>query len=227
MLRENLERIQSRIAAAARTGGRNPSDVRLICVTKGVAVERIQEAIACGVWEIGENRVQEAQAKQTAVGRNVRWHLIGHLQKNKARIAVELFDLIHSVDSPGLIEILNQQAAGREGALELLLQVNVSGEATKSGCRPEEAQTLAESIFQAKNLRLLGLMTMAPLTENSESTRPFFRQLRELRDSIQKKSGRPLPELSMGMSGDFESAVKEGATLVRIGTAIFGERVYR
>ena len=227
MVKENLQNVQTRIAAAAKKVGRDPSSVRLVCVTKGITVEQILEAVGAGVQEIGENRVQEAQAKQLAVGKNLRWHLIGHLQRNKAKPAVSLFDWIHSVDSLELIELLNQQAAGLKNPVNLLLQVNVSGEMTKSGCRPEEAGKLEQVLLTAKNLQLHGLMTMAPYSENPESARPFFRRLRELRDSLEKELRLSLPELSMGMSGDFETAIEEGATMVRIGTAIFGERVNR
>lgn len=218
-IRENVERVQARIAAAARRGGRGLPEVRLVCVTKGVAVSQIQEAIACGVAEIGENRVQEAREKQPQIGRHVRWHLVGTLQRNKAKPAAELFDLIHSVDSLELIEALNGQAAGRK--LELLIQVNVSAEATKHGCKPEEAATLADAILKSKGLTWTGLMTMAPFSENPESARPYFRQLRQLRDDLQGKFSQSLLHLSMGMSQDFEVAVEEGATMVRLGTAIF------
>lgn len=221
MISENVRRVRERIEAAAREAGREPGQVRLIGVTKGVPVERIREAVAAGVKEIGENRVQEAQGK-AELGRELRWHLIGRLQRNKAKVAAQLFDVVHSVDSLELIEALDK-AAGRK--LEILLQVNVSGEETKGGCRPEEAAGLAEAALGAKNLRWSGLMTMAPFSENPEEARPHFRRLRELRDDLQRKFSQPALDLSMGMSGDFEAAIKEGATMVRVGTAIFGERV--
>lgn len=220
MVDENLRQVRERIFAAARGAGREAADVRLLCVTKGVSVERIREAVAAGVREIGENRVQEAQGKKPALGRDLRWHLIGRLQRNKARPAAGLFDVIHSVDSPELVDALGKQG-GRE--LEVLIQVNVSGEASKGGCRPEEAQALAEAIRKTKSLKWTGLMTMAPYSENPEAARPVFRRLRELRDRLEKEFGLKLG-LSMGMSGDFETAVQEGATMVRIGAAIFGER---
>ncbi len=219
----NLEQVRGRIAAAAKRAGRDPGRVRLVCVTKGVPVERIREVIAAGVAEIGENRVREAKEKKNILGAvpegdcpQIRWHLIGHLQRNKAKPAVELFDVIHSVDSPELVETLDRHA---ERKLEVLVQVNVSAEAAKHGCTPDEAKRLAESILKSNHLKLAGLMTMAPFSENPESARPVFSQLRELRDAID-----PSLDLSMGMSSDFEAAVEEGATLVRIGTAIFGER---
>lgn len=239
MVGQALEGVRRRIEEAARRAGRDPAEVRLVYVTKGVSVPRIEEALAAGATDLGENRVQEALAKQTAlvagghVG-GVRWHLIGHLQRNKAKIAVERFDVIHSVDSLELIQALDRlaslrQAQGewRERALELLVQVNVSGEQTKHGCRPEEARGLAEAILRSKGLRWAGLMTMAPFSDDPESSRPVFRRLRELRDGLRHPSlagpGAEL-HLSMGMSQDFEVAVEEGATMVRIGTAIFGER---
>ena len=236
MIQENLERVRERIAAAARNCGRDPKGVRLICVTKGIPTDQIQRAVACGVQELGENRVQEAREKQPLLPQGLRWHLVGHLQRNKAKPAVELFDSIHSVDSLGLIETLQEQARHRrettgemkERNLEILIQVNVSGEETKFGCRPQEAQGLAQAVLTSKSLTLAGLMTMAPLNRDPEDARPVFHQLRQLRDDLQKSLGLPkdqhtLEHLSMGMSGDFEVAVQEGATLVRIGTAIFRE----
>jgi len=226
MVMPNLEQVRARIATAARGVGRSPAEIRLVCVTKGVEPKQIQEAIACGVQEIGENRIQEAQAKQSIIGREVRWHLVGHLQRNKAKHAVELFDVIHSVDSLALIEALDRQAAARgvgaaSQVLEVLIQVNVSGEATKSGCKPEETKELALALLKSQSLKWAGLMTMAPFSDDPEQARPFFRQLRELRDRLQEKFVRSSLHLSMGMSQDFEVAVQEGATMVRIGTAIF------
>ena len=239
MVRENLERVRARIAEAARRAGRDPAGVRLLCVTKGVPPPYIEEAIAAGAGEIGENRVQETQPKRAALAARhpeLRWHLIGHLQRNKVKPAVELFDWIHSVDSTELVEALGRQVALRqslpptrsgaqgERRLELLVQVNISGEATKHGCRPEEAEGLAGAILKKPGLIFSGLMTMPPFSDDPEGSRPFFSELRRIRDRLQEKGmGRPL-ELSMGMSRDFEAAVEEGATMVRIGTAIFGAR---
>ena len=236
MVSEALEGVRRRIAEAARRVGRDPAEVRLVCVTKGVPVSHIEEALAAGVTDLGENRVQEAQEKQAALGTGyrvpgteVRWHLIGHLQRNKAKLAAESFDVIHSVDSSELVRALVRAAALRRVVYprEVLIQVNVSGEAMKHGCRPEEAQGLAEEILRSKHLKWVGLMTMAPFSEDSEKARPFFRQLRELRDELRHSSlAGACAELglSMGMSEDFETAVEEGATMVRVGTAIFGER---
>ncbi len=251
MIKERLEEVRARIVAAAKRVGRDPASIRLVGVTKGIAVDRIREAIGCGVEDLGENRVQEAQAKIPLLGTvppgtaptvslgqegpRVRWHFIGHLQRNKARFAVELFDVIHSIDSVELMETLDREAkvrsAAQERRLETLVQVNVSGETTKHGCRPDQVEQLAQAILNCKHLKWIGLMTMAPYAENPEESRPFFRQLRELRDRLQESSVRPFAQspihpflhLSMGMSQDFEVAIEEGATMVRVGTAIFGE----
>lgn len=238
MIQENLRRVQERIAAAARVAGRDPADVRLIAVTKGVHSERIREAVAAGVREIGENRVQEAREKKENMSTgykvpgthvsSLRWHLIGRLQRNKVKLAAQLFDVIHSVDSLELVEELEKAVILRPAqddrkSLGVLIQVNVSGEVTKGGCRPEETETLAEAVLNTKNLKWSGLMTMAPTSENPENARPVFRKLRELRDRLQARFSVELG-LSMGMSGDFETAVQEGATMVRIGTAIFEEQ---
>lgn len=226
MVQENLERVRERVSRVARASGRNPSDIRLIAVTKGVPVEAIREAIACGVAEIGENRVQEAVQKRAGLDLPVFWHLIGHLQRNKAGTAVERFDWIQSVDSLDLIEELDRRCRerGRAEPLKVLLQVNISGEPTQHGCRPESAEAMAAALLSCRNLRWLGLMTIAPYGENPEAARPSFRGLRELGDRLKKRLGWERMELSMGMSHDFEVAVQEGATMLRIGTAIFGER---
>ena len=223
VFRDHLTRIRARIEDAARRSGRAPSAVTLIGVTKAVPVERIRDALARGLADVGENRVQEAQAKRAALDAPARWHLIGHLQRNKAKDAVELFDLIHSVDSPVLLEALERHAAARGRRVELLLQVNVSGEAAKHGCRPEDASALAEAAGACPHVVCRGLMTLAPFSTNPEEARPHFRRLRELRDHLQATVHSPLV-LSMGMSQDFEVAIEEGADLVRIGTALFGDR---
>lgn len=194
----------------------------LIAVTKTVDAATIREAVALGLRDLGENRVQEAQEKRLAVGNGVRWHLVGHLQRNKAKHAVELFDTIHSVDTPELVEALDRQAAQRGRTPDVLIQVNIAGEATKNGCRVDEARTLAQAVRHATHLRLTGLMTIAPLADDPEAVRPVFRRMRELRDQL-GASDRML-RLSMGMSHDFEVAIEEGADLIRVGTAIFGAR---
>ena len=219
MLRQQLDDVRQRIADACRRAGRDPSTVTLIGVTKTAQPPMIQEVVDCGLADVGESHVQEADAKQAAVRTGVRWHLIGHLQRNKARRAVELFDMIHSVDSLELVHDLERHAAVSGKVLSVLIQVNVSGEPTKSGCRPEEAAVLANAAKAAAHLQLTGLMAIPPYTDDPEAARPHFRRLRTLRDAL----GSDL-KLSMGMSNDFEVAIEEGADFVRIGTAIFGAR---
>ena len=228
MLRQRLEQVRERIQQACRRADRNPSTVTLIGVTKGVPVEVIEEAVGLGLDEIGENRVQEAQEKYTHLAPRhpgLRWHFIGHLQRNKAKTAVQLFEMIHSVDSVVLIQALEAQAAQRLAStpLQVLIQVNVASEPTKHGCRSEETNGLAHAIRQAPHLHLAGLMTLAPYADDPEAARPIFRRLRQLRDQLQAQHAGSLL-LSMGMSNDFAVAVEEGADLVRIGTAIFGTR---
>ena len=232
MLTENLTRVRRRMEQACARCGRDPSSVTLIGVTKGVPPSRIREAVALGVTDLGENRVQEARDKQDALhDLNVRWHLIGHLQRNKAKDAVERFSVVQSVDSVALVEELQRQAEKRQRSVSVLVHVNVSGEATKFGCRPEEVQVIAQAIQNSSSLKLLGLMTIAPFSENPEDARPHFRRLRQLRDDIHLKffnssffTHHSSLLLSMGMSGDFEVAIEEGADCVRVGTAIFGTR---
>jgi hypothetical protein len=201
--------------------------VTLIGVTKTVPPEIIREAVGLGLTELGENRVQEARAKQHLLGAQpVRWHLVGHLQSNKAKLAVELFDVIHAVDSVSLIQALERQANTLAKSVEVFVQVNVSGETAKFGCRPEEAASLAGAVSRGQRLKLAGLMTIPPLSDDPEAARPYFRRLRQLRDEVAPVCGvEPAAlKLSMGMSQDFEVAIEEGADVIRIGTAIFGER---
>ena len=221
MLSENLKQVRERIAAAAKRTGRDPAAITLVGVTKTVAPEIIQQAVACGLSDLGENRVQEADAKQAALGRctSVRWHLIGHLQSNKARRAVELFDTIQSVDSAELAMQLQRHAAGIDKVLPVFIQVNSAAEPTKHGVSPEALPLLVEALSKASHLRLAGLMAIPPYTENPQEARPHFGRLRQLRDSLDAGL-----KLSMGMSRDFEVAIEEGADCVRIGTAIFGAR---
>ncbi len=214
MVKDNLEKIRARIASAAGKAGRDSSEIRLVCVTKGVSLEQIQEAVQCGVREIGENRVQEAQEK-VSLGRGLRWHLIGHLQRNKVRPALEIFDVIQSVDRLELAEALQKMAESMGRSVEVLVQVNAARVETRFGAIPEETPALVEKLRQFSCLRLTGLMTMAPYAEDPETARPVFRQVRELGKQL------GLKELSMGMSQDFEVAVQEGATMIRIGSAIF------
>lgn len=223
---QNLEEIKRRIQEAARGAGRDPGEVRLVAVTKTVTLDRLQEAVAAGHTLFGENYVQEAKGKITELGPGLTWHFIGHLQSNKAKAAVAAFDLIHSVDRLRLAQALEQAAARQDKIQDILLQVNLAGEASKSGTAPEDAQDLLSKISQMPHLRVRGLMTMPPWLDDPEQVRPYFRALRELRDRLRdlRLGDGDLPELSMGMTGDFEAAVAEGATLVRIGTAIFGPR---
>jgi hypothetical protein len=222
----NLAEARERIAAAARRAGRNPEAVRLVAVTKTVDLERLQEAVAAGQVRFGENYLQEARSKIAALGPQVEWHFIGRLQSNKAKAAAALFRLIHSVDRLSLAQALDAAAAGLGKVQDVLLQVNLAGEAAKSGVAPERAPELLEQLGRLGRLRVLGLMTMPPWLPDPEAVRPYFRALRELRDRLAARRLLPgdLPELSMGMSGDFEVAVEEGATLVRLGTVIFGAR---
>jgi PLP dependent protein len=221
---QNLAEVRATIEAACRKVGRNPQEVRLVAVSKTVDLGRIREAVAAGQEIFGENYLQEAKNKVAAVGGQVRWHLVGHLQTNKAKAAVELFDLIHAVDRLKLARALNAAAARVGKIQDVLIQVNQGGENTKSGVAPEASLDLVQEVARLPHLRALGLMTMPPWFDDPEEARPYFQALRELRERLRDSSGLPLVELSMGMSSDFAVAVEEGATLVRVGTAIFGRR---
>ncbi len=223
---ENLAEIHRRLVAAASRAGRDPAAVRLVAVTKTVGLERLQEAVAAGHTLFGENYVQEARKKIATLGPGLTWHFIGHLQSNKAKAAVGVFHLIHSVDRLRLAQALEQAGARQGKVQDILIQVNVAGEETKSGAAPGEVHDLLMEISKMPHLRVVGLMTMPPWLSDPEEVRPYFRALRELRDRLRQARlvEGDLPELSMGMTGDFEAAVEEGATLVRIGTAIFGRR---
>jgi pyridoxal phosphate enzyme (YggS family) len=226
-LKQQLEQIRLRIRQAAESCNRDADSVRLVAVSKTIAADIVKEAIEAGVTILGENYVQEARDKFKALAQYpVSWHFIGHLQSNKARYAVRLFDLIHSVDSLKLARELDKQAGKLEKIQQILVQVNISAEDTKSGISTDEAPRLIAEISRLKNLAVKGLMTMPPYFYQPQKVQPFFAALRELRDQISEQSlpNVSLDELSMGMTGDFEVAIKEGATLVRIGTAIFGER---
>jgi PLP dependent protein len=221
---KNLAEVNDRIAAAALRVGRIPASVRLIAVSKTVDLDRIRAAVSAGQRWFGENYLQEAREKIAVLGHEVGWHLVGHLQSNKAKSAVELFDLIHGVDSLKLAQALEKAAAAIGRFQEILLQVNLAGEARKSGVAPEHAAALLEEVRCLPHLKVEGLMTMPPFFPEPEQARPYFRGLRELAERLRDASHLPLRELSMGMSGDYEVAVEEGATLVRVGTAIFGSR---
>ncbi len=225
---ENIKKIRENIAEAALRSGRNPSDIRLMGVTKTVDDDRIMEAIDCGVDIIGENYVQEGKRKIEKMGKTVEWHMIGHLQSNKAKYAVRLFDMIHSIDRMGLAQELDKRSRNAGMKSKILIEVNVSGEETKSGVPKEQAISLVKDIATLENLSIRGVMTMPPWFDDPEDARPYFVALRELRDMIVEENieGVEMVELSMGMSGDYQVAVEEGATIVRIGTSIFGERTY-
>ena len=225
---ERIEDVRSRIKTAAMRCGRSPQEITLVAVTKTHPAAVIREAIAAGVKDLGENRVQEAELKIPDVGRNgARWHLIGHLQSNKARRAVELFDVIHSLDSLALAQRLDR-VCGEIDRKELLvlIQVDLAHEATKSGVAENQAVELANTVRECARLKLFGLMTLPPFFEDAERVRPYFRRLRALRDEFQGQGlfGEGRGELSMGMTHDYEIAIEEGATMVRVGTAIFGAR---
>jgi PLP dependent protein len=220
-IRANLEAVHERVARACERAGRKPDDVLLIAVSKTVEIERIRLAVTAGVRALGENRVQEAKEKVAGFGRPVPWHLIGSLQTNKARDAVELFDWIHSVDREELARELDRRAHQRERRVKILVQVNVGEEPQKGGVHPAELKGLLESLTALSNLEVRGLMCIPPAAETADASRPWFKRLRELRDAA------GLEHCSMGMSGDFEVAIEEGATMVRVGTAIFGPRAPR
>lgn len=229
-LRARVEEVRRRIEASAARAGRDPRGVTLVAVSKTHPPELVREGAAAGLEDFGENRVQEAEGKIEELkpeAPRLRWHLIGRLQANKARRAVRLFDLIHSVDSPALVERLERicEEEGRAG-LDVLAQVDLAGEASKSGAGEAELPALVESLKDCRRVRCRGLMTLPPFFEDAELVRPYFRRLRVLRDGLRERGlfGGGAGELSMGMSHDYEAAVEEGATIVRVGTAIFGER---
>jgi PLP dependent protein len=238
----NLTAVRERIAEAAAASRRTPESVRLIAVSKTFPAESVRAAIAAGQRDFGENKVQEAIPKIEAIeamasaaappadsqdaGDQVRWHLIGHLQSNKARKAARPFDVIHSIDSADLLQRIDAAAREARRTPELLIQVDLAGEATKFGATPDALQPIFDAAATLTNARLVGLMVLPPWSEDPEVARPFFRRLRELRDELGSRGvpAASLRELSMGMSHDFEVAIAEGATMVRVGTAIFGKR---
>jgi len=243
-IKDNLLRVRERIEEAARKAGRDPDEVKLVAVSKTVEVARIREAIEAGVSILGENYIQEAQKKIEEIGkpacmepasrslvegrrfgegRPVSWHFIGHLQSNKTKYAIRLFGMIHSVDSPPLVEELSRRAEQADRVVKVMIEVNLSKEATKFGTDEEMVFNLARKIQTHKHLSLEGLMTMPPYFDSPEKSRPYYIALRELEERMAKE-GIPMKELSMGMSNDFEVAIEEGATFVRVGTAIFGPR---
>lgn len=225
MIAENLVEVRKRISRAIQKSGREPDSARLITVSKQISVDRIEEARAAGAVVFGENKIQEAIPKiEQMEAEGIFWHFIGHLQKNKIKFLDERFDLIHSVDSFELAEKIAKHYHSENRVQRILLQVNVSGEAAKFGMEPKELEKQMAKLFQLQGIKVEGLMTIPPFDSDPENSRRHFSRLRELREQYEKQNGLPLNELSMGMSNDFEVAVEEGATLVRVGTAIFGPR---
>lgn len=223
----NLERVRERMSRAAERAGRRAEEIALIAVSKTFPAEAIRAAYECGMRGFGENRVQEWETKSSKLGdlRDATWHLIGHLQSNKAKKAARLFHRVDSVDSAELAKKLDAAAKEEGKRLGVLFEVKLGAEESKSGASPQEMPALAAAICELANLDLGGLMTVPPFFEDAERVRPYFRQLRELRDDLARRTGRDLPVLSMGMSHDFEAAIEEGATEIRVGTGIFGARM--
>ncbi len=223
---DNLQRVQQRIAEAAERSGRAAADITLVAVSKTISVERIQEAISAGVKHLGENRVQEAREKIPQIDAPVTWHMIGHLQRNKAKYAVRLFDMIQSIDNQELAQEVDKRADQVNRVMPVLIEVNTSGEASKFGVAPEQALELARQVDSLPNLQLRGFMTIAVFSEIEQAVRDCFKRLREIYETARTQSWERanISVLSMGMSHDFEWAIEEGATMVRIGTAIFGPR---
>ena len=228
MIQENLNTIEDRIRAACSSSGRKREDVRLIAVSKTKPVEMLQEAYACGCRDFGENKVQELVDKYEKLPKDIRWHMIGHLQRNKVKYIVDKVYLIHSVDSLRLAEEISKEAVKKEVTVSILIEVNVANEESKFGTAAEEAISLVEEIAKLPNIVIKGLMTIAPYVENSEENRLYFAKLKQIYvDIIHKNVDNVfMKELSMGMTGDYEVAITEGATYIRVGTGIFGERDY-
>lgn len=224
---ENIAGIRRRLNAAAARAGRDPDSVRLMAVSKTVEPDRVRQAIGAGITLLGENYVQEAREKIPVIGHGVEWHMIGHLQTNKVKYVVNLFDWIHSVDRLELAQELDKRAGQNSRTLKVMIEVNVSGEASKSGAEPSQVLELVRQIAALPHLQVRGLMTMPPYSDQPETSRPFFIELRRLRDDIARTAlpNISMDELSMGMTDDFEVAIEEGATIIRVGRAIFGERI--
>ncbi|MEK7850570.1 MAG: YggS family pyridoxal phosphate-dependent enzyme [Deltaproteobacteria bacterium] len=220
---DNVREVAERISRAAARAGRRVEDIKLVAITKTIDIDMILEAVAAGIKVLGENYLQEAKGKVAAIGHGVEWHMTGHLQRNKARDAVNLFDMVQTIDSLELAVELDKRARSAGKVISGLIEINIGGEGSKSGISKEELAPLLRSLKLLNNLSIQGLMTIPPYFDEQEKVRPYFRALRELRDNANRE-GFSLKELSMGMSHDFEVAVEEGATMVRIGTAIFGER---
>jgi pyridoxal phosphate enzyme (YggS family) len=227
-IKDNLLRVLERMDQAARKASRNPGEITLVAVSKTVEIARIREAIEAGATILGENYVQEAREKIDEIGHGVQWHMVGHLQRNKAKYAVTLFDYLHSIDGISLAHEIDRRAAQKGEKVRGLAEVNLLGETSKFGIGPDAVVDLIRHIAPLEHISIEGLMTMPPYFNEPEKARPYFIRLRELRDRIEGEGieGVRMDELSMGMSGDFEVAIEEGATMIRVGTAIFGERRY-
>lgn len=223
-VKDNLETINKKIKEATLKVNRDPQEIKLVAVTKTATLEQIKEAINEGVKIIGENKVQEAKEKYQALTKEVKWHLVGHLQTNKVKYAVEIFDLIHSVDSIKLAKEIDKRSVQFKKTIDVLIEVNISGEETKYGYNPEKVEAFLKEISEFSGIRVRGLMTIAPISKNKEEVRPYFRRLRELSERIRDKNIKniKMDYLSMGMTDDFEIAIEEGANMVRIGRGIFG-----
>ncbi len=222
---DRLEEVRARIEDAAARANRDPHDILLIAVTKGVDALRVDEVISAGVEDVGENRIQEAADKQLKVRHSARWHLIGHLQTNKAGRAAALFDFVHSVDSRRIADALSTHRPPGLDPIGVLLEVELTGLPTRFGVHEADVEGVVQQLVNVPSIHLMGLMTIAPFSDDPEDARPTFTRLRHVRDHMEHATGWALPELSMGMSNDFEVAIEEGATMVRVGRAIFGERV--
>lgn len=222
-IKDNVDKLRMHIDSAATRTERNPDEITIVAVSKEFPVERIEEAIACGIRIIGENRVQEASRKYSAIGAKVDWHMVGHLQTNKVKDALKIFNMIQSLDSLRLAEEIEKRAGK---PIDCLIEVNTSKELTKFGISPNKVFDFYESIAKFKKIDVQGLMTIGPgwAIEDPEASRPCFRMLRDLRDELSQEFDRPFPILSMGMTADFEVAIAEGSTMIRVGTAIFGPR---
>ena len=226
-IRKNLAAINTRLVNAAKRAGRDPRKIKLVAVSKKIDRERIQAAVDCGQIYFGENYIQEARDKIPTFAKNLSWHFIGHLQSNKARFAAELFDVVETIDNLKLATVLDRHLADLQKTLSVLIQVKINGEQQKSGIPLAETEKLISEINRLPMLQVRGLMAMPPFCTDPESVRPYFRQLRQTAEELTAKklfAPQTRPELSMGMSGDFEVAIEEGATIIRIGTAIFGPR---
>jgi PLP dependent protein len=221
---ENLDRVREQIASAAAKSGRSADDVELVAITKTHPADKVRQAIDAGQTLFGESRVQEARVKIPELSSNIRWHFVGHLQKNKVRQALPLFEMIHSVDSLALAQDINRIAEEEGLYPRVLLELNVAGEGSKFGFAPDHLREQMEALLALPRLSIEGLMCIPPVAVESEDSRRFFVQVRKLRDSLEKEFSMKLPQLSMGMTQDFQIGIQEGATLVRVGTAIFGER---